>query len=373
MDKELAIKDLKKNMKEELSNISIDIDKINTSIIKLSNKDEVLNMNRAAQNLLRISDSKKNFVKLSNILPEPTQILTIVEKVRKSERAIIERELLLTRGDGISLSVDCSIIPIFSNKRFFEGVFIELFDVEQFKEIKMAAELTEQSEAWDKVVRELSHEIKNPLTGIKGAAQLLGQEIPKNRYGDYLEKIIRETDRLSKLVDTMLGGPIKLVKKELINLHEILDHVCFLACSKSGQKILIEKKYQPPIFLRGDRDAIIQIFLNILTNSVQAIKGTEGSIIIETKIKLGATIGRKYYSEAIETKIIDTGKGIDPKIKDSIFLPLVSDKNEGSGLGLPIAQKLAKSNNGLISIEPHPTYTVFLVRFPVGEPNNESR
>lgn len=368
----MVLNKFKISTKKTVSQVSIEIDRINTAIIKLSDQDEVLNMNRAAQHLLRISDSKKNFVKLSSILPSPNQILSIVTRVKKSERSVTERELLLTRGDGLNFYVDCSITPIFSNKRLLEGVFVELFDIEQFKEIKMATELTEQSDTWDKIVRELGHEIKNPLTGIKGAAQLLSQEIPKNRYGDYLDKIIQETDRLSKLVDKMLGGPIKLVKKELINVHEILDHVCFLVCSKSGRKVLIEKKYQPPIFLKGDRDAIIQIFLNILTNSVQAIKGTKGTITIQTKIKFGATIGRKYYSEAIEIKIIDTGKGIDPKIKDSIFLPLVSDKNDGSGLGLPIAQKLAKSNNGLISIEPHPFDTVFLIRFPVGELNNES-
>tara|TARA_A100001011_G_C14269495_1_gene826336 strand:- start:333 stop:1442 length:1110 start_codon:yes stop_codon:yes gene_type:complete len=354
------------------SEINIEIDKINTAIIKLSSEDVVLNMNRAAQHLLRISDGRKNFVKLSKILPAPMQILRIVTKVKESERSITERELLLTRSDGMNLSVDCSITPLFSKERIFEGVLVELFDVEQFKEIKMATELTEQSDAWDKIVKELGHEIKNPLTGIKGAAQLLEQELPKNRFGDYLEKIIQETDRLSKLVDRMLGGPVKLIKKEPINLHEILDHVCFLACSESGEKISIEKKYQPPIFLRGDRDAIIQIFLNILTNSVQAIKDNEGNITIETKIKLGATIGRKYYSEAIEIKIIDNGKGIDPRIRDSIFLPLVSDKSDGSGLGLPIAQKLAKSSNGLISIESHPLLTVFVVRFPIGESNNES-
>ncbi len=368
----MALNNFKHKSGGTRSDASIEIDKINTAIIKLSSEDVVLNMNRAAQHLLRISDSKKNFVKLSNILPVPSQILTIAAKVKQSVRSITERELLLTRSDGVSLSVDCSITPFFSKERIFQGVFVELFDVEQFKEIKMATELTEQSDAWDKIVRELGHEIKNPLTGIKGAAQLLEQELPKNKYGDYLEKIIQETDRLSKLVDRMLGGPAKLIKKELINLHEILDHVCFLACSEDGQKISIEKKYQPPIFLRGDRDAIIQIFLNILTNSVQAIQENEGTITIETRIKLGATIGRRYYSEAIETKIMDTGKGIDPRIRDSIFLPLVSDKTDGSGLGLPIAQKLAKFSNGLISIEPHPLETIFVVRFPLGEINNES-
>ncbi len=368
----MTLNNFKHKAGEAGSELTIEIDKINTAIIKLSSKDVVLNMNRAAQHLLRISDSKKTFVKLPNILPVPTQILAIVAKVKKSERSITERELLLTRSDGRSLSVDCTITPFFSNHRVFEGVFVELFDVEQFKEIKMATELTEQSDAWDKIVKELGHEIKNPLTGIKGAAQLLEQELSKNRFGDYLEKIIQETERLSKLVDRMLGEPVKLIKKELINLHEVLDHVCFLACSESGQKISIEKKYQPPIFLRGDKDAIIQIFLNILTNSVQAIKDNEGTITIETRIKLGATIGRKYYSEAIETKIIDTGKGIDPIIRDSIFLPLVSDKSDGSGLGLPIAQKLAKSSNGLISIEPHPLVTVFVVRFPLGGFDNES-
>lgn len=368
----MALNHLKHKVSKTNPEVVIEIDKINTAIIKLSSQDDVLNMNRAAQHLLRVSDSKKHSVKLSSILPLPMQILTIVNKVKKSERSITERELLLTRSDGISLTVDCSITPYYSSERVFAGVFVELFDVEQFKEIKMATELTEQSDAWDKIVKELGHEIKNPLTGIKGAAQLLGQELPKNRYDDYLAKIIQETDRLSKLVERMLGGPVKLVKKESINLHEILDHVCFLACSESGQKISIKKNYQPPIFLKGDRDAIIQIFLNILRNSVQAIKNNDGSITIETRIKLGATIGRKYYSEAIETKIIDTGKGIDPRIRDSVFLPLVSDKSDGSGLGLPIAQKLAKSSNGLISIEPHPLETVFVVRFPLGEFNNES-
>ena len=258
--------------------------------------------------------------------------------------------------------------------------FVEISDKESFQKIKEANELTHQNDIWETIARELGHEIKNPLTGIRGTTQLLKEELATAKYDDFIDTILEEVDRLSALSNRMLGGDLNAVKLESVNIHEVLDHVNNLVVAEnktnqgnllgsedtSSKNVKIIKSYQPPIIVKGDQSQLTQIFLNLLRNAVQALEG-KGEISINTRVGYKTAIGGEVFNRVAEVRVIDNGRGVDPKLRNSIFLPLVSGTQEGTGLGLSIAQKLARANRGIITLERNIKKTEFLVRIPIGD------
>ena len=357
----------------------INVDQLETVILLVNSHYQIVDMNRAAQKMFAVGDSRRRNCSLTDILPYPDNLKAIIDAAIRNSSVIVKREFEIRIDLNYSKVIDCIVSPTNVPKLDVKCCFVEINDKEFFQRIKEANELTQQSDVWETIARELGHEIKNPLTGIRGTAQLLKDELPKGEYDEFIATIVEEVDRLSALSNRMLEGSHSVPNVQVVNIHEILDHVSSLVIAENTEKsgkarssiigpegIEIKKLYRPPIIVNGDKNQLTQVFLNLLRNAVQAVGGA-GEIIIDTKIGSKTAIGEKVFGKVAEIRFIDDGEGVDPKMKNSIFLPLVSRNKGGNGLGLSIAQKLARANRGIITLERNVRRTEFLVRIPMGE------
>ena len=221
-----------------------------------------------------------------------------------------------------------------------------------------------QQQANAELLRNLAHEIRNPLGGLRGAAQLLEHELPQPSLREYTQVIIKEADRLQLLMDRLLV-PHRVPKYEPTNIHEVLERVRSLLLAESPQGVAIRRDYDTSLpDLIGDREKLIQVVLNIARNAVQAMQG-HGEIIFRTRAERQVTLARKRYRVAIKLQIIDNGPGIPEDIRDRIFYPLVTGRAEGSGLGLTLAQTFITQHHGMIECESQPGRTCFTILLPL--------
>ena len=214
------------------------------------------------------------------------------------------------------------------------------------------------------MIRQLAHEIKNPLGGLRGAAQLLGKQLGNAELKEYTEVIISEADRLAGLVDTLLGpgGP---PNKQLANVHEVIEYVVRLLEPELEAKLDVVRDYDAGLpTVKLDRDQIIQALINLMRNAATALEGC-GSITLRTRAVMNFTIGETRHPVVATIDIEDDGPGIPPELQDSIFYPLVTSRPDGTGLGLSTAQDLISRHDGLIEFESRPGRTIFSIRIPI--------
>jgi two-component system nitrogen regulation sensor histidine kinase GlnL len=224
--------------------------------------------------------------------------------------------------------------------------------------------MTAQSEITNNLLRGLAHEVKNPLGGIRGAAQLLARALDDARFHEYTEIIISETDRLRLLVDRMLG-PSESIKLEPLNIYTVLERVRLVVDAEAVGSVEIIRDYDPSLpEINGDRDMLVQALLNVVRNAVQAVNRGGGTVSIKTRVQRKFTIGTTVHRLVVRIDITDTGPGVAPDIASSIFFPMVSGNAGGSGLGLPIANTLIHRHGGLIGFVSEPGNTVFTVWLP---------
>jgi two-component system nitrogen regulation sensor histidine kinase GlnL len=216
-------------------------------------------------------------------------------------------------------------------------------------------------------MRGVAHEIKNPLGGLRGAAQLL--ELEDDSLKEYTRIIIEETDRITMLMNKMLGSN-KIPNKVKLNIHEPLERVRQLVQAEVNDSIKIHCNYDPSIpELNADKDQLIQAFLNILRNAAQAITGEHGEITIRTRISQQMTIANKCHKLIAKIDIIDNGVGVKPELMQQIFYPMVTGKEDGTGLGLPISQSIINQYGGLIEFSSDEKQTIFSIFLPLGNIN----
>ncbi len=282
----------------------------------------------------------------------------------KNNEPLVDRELILDRINQ-SVTVNLSATPLQENGVFNE-ILIELQQVDRHLRITKEEQLLAQQNTSRMLVRGLAHEIKNPLGGLRGAAQLLDLELQDPELKEYTKIIIAESDRLQDLMDKMLG-PNKPAHKNSLNIHEVLERVRQLVTVEANSNISLTTDYDPSIpELMADKNQLIQALLNIVRNAVQAIHDA-GEIIIKTRIKRHMTIGRKHHKLTVQIDIIDNGPGIAPELMERIFYPMITGRPEGTGLGLSIAQSLINQHDGLIECESEPGHTVFSIYLPINE------
>lgn len=275
---------------------------------------------------------------------------------------LVDREVILESLNQ-SITVNLSATPILENSQLSE-ILIELQQVDRHLRITKEEQLLAQQNTSRMLVRGLAHEIKNPLGGLRGAAQLLDLELTDPELKEYTQIIIAESDRLQELMDKMLG-PNKPALKNLLNIHEVLERVRNLVSVETGPNIQLQSDYDPSIpELFADKNQLIQAFLNIVRNAIQALQSS-GKIILKTRIQRHMTIGRKRYKLVVKVDIIDNGPGIQPGLMGQIFYPMITGRAEGTGLGLSIAQSLINQHNGLIECESEPGHTVFSIYLPI--------
>jgi two-component system nitrogen regulation sensor histidine kinase GlnL len=259
--------------------------------------------------------------------------------------------------------VDCRVSPIEADDA---RLLVEITDVTRRTQISRENALLIQHGAGRQMIRQLAHEIKNPLGGIRGAAQLLERQLDSVELREYTDVVISETDRLAALVDTLLGpgGP---PNKQPVNVHELLEYVIKLIEAEEQRALTIRREYDPGLpSIDLDRDQMVQAFLNLVRNAVAALEG-HGTLTLRSRAVTNFTIGDTRHRVIATIEIEDDGPGIPVDLQDSVFYPLVTSRPEGTGLGLPAAQELLSRHGGLIEFESRPGRTVFFVRIPLDQ------
>jgi two-component system nitrogen regulation sensor histidine kinase GlnL len=240
---------------------------------------------------------------------------------------------------------------------------VELADTTHHQRITRENNLLTQLGGSRAMVRQLAHEIKNPLGGLRGAAQLLERQLRDPGLHEYTSVIIAEADRLAALVDALLG-PGQPPHKQPVNIHEIVQHVGHLLAAEAPTGVQIERDYDPSLpRLRLDRNQIIQALLNLGRNAIQAV-GEHGRILLRTRALTNASIGSRRYRVVVGIQVEDDGPGVPTELKDTVFYPLVTGRNTGTGLGLAVAQDLIGRHDGLIEFDSRPGRTVFTILLP---------
>jgi len=249
-------------------------------------------------------------------------------------------------------------------------VLVELLPLEQQTRQDREERLIDQAQANKELIRNLAHEIKNPLGGIRGAAQLLQMEVESKDLIEYTQVIIHEADRLQVLVDRLLAPHRRPHVVGDVNIHEVCERVRSLILAEFPKGLTVVRDYDTSIpEFRGDREQLIQAVLNIVHNAAQALaeRVTEGNaeIVLRSRISRQVTFGKQRYRLALELHVVDNGPGIPEEIKDRLFFPLVSGRDGGSGLGLNLAQTFVQQHHGLIECDSVPGRTDFKILIPL--------
>ena len=327
-------------------------------------------INLAAENLLAISGRQFDQAYMGDILLNADQDIADIRQAVSENHSFTKRKTQLHLLHGKSLQVDYTITPL--NDFDEAAVLMEVQSINYAERISRDENLISTHETTRELVRGLAHEIKNPLGGIRGAAQLLAAELPDDTdLTDYTNVIIEEADRLHKLVDRLVGSRRPMEFKAM-NIHEVLERVRNLVEAEVRDRdITIERDYDPSIpELQGDAEQLIQAVLNIVRNAVQALESPHvrhrsGLIGLRTRIMRNVTIGTVFHRLVIRVDITDNGPGVPPELIDNIFFPMISGRAEGTGLGLSIAHSIINQHKGIIECKSEPGSTRFAIYLPV--------
>lgn len=338
------------------------LDHLNTSVLLLDANQTVHYINVAAETLLGLSRNQILGRNLQELLRDSAELPQIVERAFESRQPLARRELhIRTVGGMEDIVVDCALSPM--EQTSDPRVLLEISDATQHQRISRETALLNQVGGSRQMIRQLAHEIKNPLGGLRGAAQLLERQLTDAGMREYTSIIISEADRLKTLVDSLLLSGHK-PNKELINVHELLQHVRQLLLADAPAGIVIERDYDPSLPpIKLDRNQIIQAMLNLGRNALQAMKDS-GRLVMRTRALTSVSIGTKRHRLVASVQFEDNGPGVPQQLHDTLFYPFVTSRAEGTGLGLAIAQDLVSRHGGLIEFESRPGRTVFTLLIP---------
>lgn len=339
------------------------LDLLTTAVVVLDRERAVLFLNAAAEGLLQISARQAIGMQLERLVPDLATLNRAIDLALVRQASYKEREQRLVVGNQQVVTINCSITPLAGG-----CLLLELDQLDLHLRIFRENQRIVQNRAIRELIRGLAHEIKNPLGGLRGAAQLLQQELGDAGLREYTQVIISEADRLRALVDGLLG-PDSRGRRCATNLHEVLEHVRHLAQAEAPGGVVIIRDYDPSIPpIQAAADQLIQALLNLVRNALQAV-GERGRITLQTRTQRRFTIGMVEHKLVACIKIIDDGCGIPAQLRETLFYPMASSRPEGSGIGLPIAQTLIYQHGGLIECASEPGCTVFTVWLPIEDHN----
>ncbi|MFZ1827821.1 MAG: nitrogen regulation protein NR(II) [Candidatus Competibacteraceae bacterium] len=341
------------------------VESLSIAVLVLDRRLRLLFMSPAAETLFELSFRKAHTQALPELIIGAEVFIAGLRRCLDSGHPYLERELQLTFSPGRTVTVDCTAAPLPERDPPTE-LLLELRQVDWRLRINREEHILAQHHTTRALVRNLAHEIKNPLGGLRGAAQLLERELPDPALREYTGIIIGEADRLRNLVDRMLG-PNQLPNDGEVSIHEILERVRALIEAEAYPGIRIERDYDPSIPpLWGDADRLIQAVLNVARNATQALnERQQGIIILRSRVQRQYTIGAKRHKLVARLDVIDNGPGISPEQQEQIFYPMISGRPGGTGLGLSIAQSIINQHGGLIECSSRPGETVFTLLLPL--------
>ena len=346
------------------------LDLLATAIVLIDQGLTVRYANPAAENLFELSS--KNFVghTITEIFQDAL-LDTAVDYARANSCTYIEHDLKIGALGRGKLQLNCTVSPVELEGWIagWRGLLLEFRHIEQQLKIAREERLLDQSQANRELIRNLAHEIKNPLGGIRGAAQLLDHELERPNLHEYTQVIMKEADRLQALMDRLLT-PHRLPRPAPLNIHEVLERVRSLILAEYPHGIAIHRDYDTSLpLLKGDKEQMIQIVLNIVRNAAQALNGN-GQITLRSRVVRQVTLARRRYRHALKLEVNDTGPGIPADMRERIFYPLVSGREGGSGLGLTLAQTFITQHGGTITFDSQPGNTTFTLLLPITETAN---
>jgi two-component system, NtrC family, nitrogen regulation sensor histidine kinase GlnL len=340
------------------------LDLLASAVLLIDDDLRVRYVNPAGENLLAVSSRSVEGKPLSAVCNCPPSLQSAFDNGLHNNWGYTGQNIKLTRSDGEPLHMNCTVTPVRPDLAVGVRLLLELQPIEQQLAASREERLIQQQQANRELIRNLAHEIKNPLGGIRGAAQLLEHELGNPSLKEYTQVIIKEADRLQDLMQRLLT-PHRAMLPTTVNIHEILERVRSLLTAEFPGSLEVFRDYDTSLpELVGDREQLIQAVLNIARNAAQAMAG-EGEISLRTRSLRQVTLAKKRYRLAMEIKVIDNGPGIPDEIRERMFYPLVSGREGGSGLGLTIAQNFIQHHNGTIDCSSRPGNTVFTLRLPV--------
>lgn len=338
----------------------------NTAMLVFDQDMRLSYLNPAGEILFTLSLHRIEGGDLHALFANSEKFISNVEQALSSGHPFTERELIFRLPDNRQITADCTVTPL-NQETDKAALLVELAQVDRQLRIAREEHLLAQHNATRDVIRGLAHEIKNPLGGLRGAAQLLEGELESEELKEYTGIIIQEADRLQNLLNRMLG-PNTLPQKKNTNIHELLERVRQLVKTEIPEGIAIQRDYDPSVpDIYADPDQLIQAVLNLTRNAAQSLKD-QGTITLRSRIQRQITLGHKRHKLAACIEVIDNGPGIEAQMLDKIFYPMVTGRADGTGLGLPIAQDLINQHGGLIECRSRPGETVFTILLPLELP-----
>ena len=344
------------------------LDLLATAVLLVDHECNVMYANPAAENLFELSARQLTGRTLGGLFSGADRLIAAVGYARNHGCSYTEHDLELGIGTHAPLHASCCATPVDDGEA--QALLLEFRPIDQRMRADREERLRSQSMANRELIRNLAHEIKNPLGGIRGAAQLLQAELPRPQLAEYTQVIINEADRLQALMDRLLT-PHRLPQLRAFSVHEALERVRDVVALEAPESIAIERDYDvslPPIV--ADMEQIIQALLNIVRNAVQAMAGARGNVVLRTRVTRQAIVAGRRYRHAARIEILDSGPGIPEAIRDKLFYPLVSARDGGTGLGLSIAQTYVNQHGGTIEFETRPGRTLFIIQLPIAEAAN---
>jgi two-component system nitrogen regulation sensor histidine kinase GlnL len=340
------------------------LEMLSTAVVLLDEALCLTYLNPAAENLFEISRRQVLGQFWPQVMQADSSLIDRLQGALHVQEPFTDRELELKTAYGQRITVDCTVTPLGNG-----DVLLEIVQVDRHLRIAHEEHLLTQQHAARDLMRGMAHEIKNPLGGLRGAAQLLEDELEQEDLKEYTQVIIGEADRLRNLVDRMLG-PNNVPDNRTINIHQVIEHVRSLVDAECYSQLELKREYDPSIpELQADSELLVQAMLNLVRNAAQA---GATCITLRSRTQRQFTIGHTRYKLVIRIDIIDNGPGIPADMQSKIFYPMVSGHPDGTGLGLSIAQSLINQHNGIIEFTSEPGNTTFTIFLPLEVPNDSS-
>jgi len=343
------------------------VEGLTNAVLLLDNDLRLGYVNPAGEILFEVSSHRLKGTNIDELFTNDQGLIDEIRYALVTGNPFTQRERDITLMNRRILTADCVVTPLLDAKDRTNVekrlMLIELNSLTRGIRISRDEHQYVQSNAMRAMIRGLAHEIKNPLGGLRGAAQLLERELHDDSLKEYTNIIIGEADRLRNLVNRLLG-PNKPPQREPINVHEITEHITQLLNAEKPDNVRILHDYDPSIpEVEADHDQLIQAILNIAVNALNAV-GNEGTITFKTRALRHYTIGQTHHKLVCKIDIIDDGPGIPEDMSETIFIPMVTSRANGSGLGLSISQSLIQQHGGMIQCKSEPGNTVFSVYLP---------
>jgi len=343
-------------------------DHMHTALLACDAGLRVQEMNPAAEALFEISARHGHGRRLEELCLDAQAIAACARQVLDKAHTVSAHDLSLALAPQKPVRVDLTVTPLRGDKAPLK-LLLELTRTDRLLSRDREAQRADRHAAGREILRGLAHEIKNPLGGLRGAAQLLDAELSDREQREYTRIIIHEADRLRNLVDRIMGS-YQPIQPRLLNIHEILEHVRKLTQAEVREGLTLTRDYDPSLpAIQGDQEQLTQAVLNIVRNAVEAMSG-RGEIRLRTRVAEPRHIGKQWHPRLLGVEIQDDGPGVDDTLQDSIFYPMVTTRPEGGGLGLSIAQEVMHRHGGNIELESRPGNTRFSLLLPwPTEPN----